>query len=425
MVDRLDPHEQLTKGLEKAGILENQNKHQEAIEAYTALEREYGEDPRIYNGRGICFRMLKDPAAAIADFTHAQELAIIFHNKEEELNAKVGLIDAWRTADRNPNFNPWQDIQPQDSRVEFFKRAQNFMVEAKVLMGTMPESSLATIHAYTNFGLLHHDMGDLQTASVDYTKATHLARHLVAKDPNNPVYVDRLARALTTQGVNQLELGDISGARASQDEALAIYIASGNERGFGNAGIGMGDVLLGQNQFKSSGDYYLKVLNRAAPREDYAGDEDICKVATQRLENLFDKIWDRLSKESQEVAALIISKKAGVDKDALLYAFEEDVIDTDKVLQELEELGLITQVTMLQYHNEELATLQKPPDEWDPFDASISQETMNQWFRYKSLKETIEKYEKALRENKPLETVKEANLIYVKFRFSPYLETDK
>lgn len=275
----------LTEQLRGAQALQVAGRWQESADAYTQSEQQLGADTRIFNGRGVAWRMLRNPAAAIADFTQARDLAQNQGNQEEQLTAEVGLIDAWRVANRNPNFNPWTDVQPEDLQARFYQEAQAHMAAAQSLMDNMPKPSLAKVNAYTNFGLLHENMGNFPQSLEAYNQAESIIRALAEANPQSIDFQNRLARTLTVKGVTQERLGFLKDAAASQKESLGIYETLGDFRGLGNARISLGDVLRKLNDPQDAESYYEQA-QQGAIREGNIADPEIYDLAAQRLTNL-------------------------------------------------------------------------------------------------------------------------------------------
>ncbi len=285
MVEPANGPEILTQQLEATKALQVAGSWQAAIESYTSLEQQFGKDTRILNGRGVCWRMLRNPASAIADFTQARDLARAQHSLDENLIAAVGLIDAYRTANRDPKFNPWPDVQPENLQARLYQEAQVYMVTAYAIMDRMPESSLAKVNAFTNFGLLHNDMGNLPQALNVYTQAESIARELVVADPQNIDFQNRLARTLTVKGVTQENLGQLDDALVSQKEALYLYKKLGDLRGVGNSTISMGDVLAKQDNTDAAKVLYEQAKTGATKGSEII-DPDIYDLAVERLAKL-------------------------------------------------------------------------------------------------------------------------------------------
>lgn len=275
----------LTEQLRGAQALQVAGRWQESADAYTQLEQLLGADTRIFNGRGVAWRMLRNPAAAIFDFTLARDLAKAQGNQEEQLTAEVGLIDAWRVANRDPNFNPWTDVQPENLQARFYQEAQAHMTAAQFLMDKMPKPSLAKVNAFTNFGLLHENMGNFPQSLEAYNQAKSIIRALAKADPQNIDFQNRLARTLTVKGVTQERLGLLKDAVASQEKSLNIYESLGDLRGLGNVRVSLGDVLRKLNKPQEARNYYEQA-QQGATGEGSIADPEIYDLAVQRLSQL-------------------------------------------------------------------------------------------------------------------------------------------
>lgn len=192
---------------------------------------EFGLHPRTLNGRGVPLRLLNQHTGALADFTQARSLSVEVRDQNQELTAVVGLIDVYRTGDRSLSFDPGRN----------FHQAESHMAEAMDLMIKMPGASLAKVHAYTNFGLLYNDMGNLDRALSAYSEAEYIARELATREPNNPEFQNRLART-------------------SQDEALPIFKGLGDTRNVSNVLSSEGDLSEIEGDLEAARKYWEEAL---------------------------------------------------------------------------------------------------------------------------------------------------------------------
>lgn len=230
------------------------------------------------NQRGLVNRMLLRYADAEDDFLSAMGLALDRGNQEAELTAVVGLIDIYRTGDRDPNFDRGQE--------QNFSQAQSYMREAEVLMTRMSqEASMAKVNAFINFGLLHDNMGEPQRALVSYGQAETAIRNLLENNSGNSDFQNRLARTLTNKGVAQERVGDLVGAQSSQTEALDIYLRLRDLRGIGNAKISLGDVLNKMGKQEEARVLYEQA-KEDAKRETQIVDQPIFDLASSRLKQM-------------------------------------------------------------------------------------------------------------------------------------------
>lgn len=276
----------LTEQLKSAQSLQVTGRWQESVDAYTSLLEQFGANAHILNGRGVPLRMLKHAALAIADFTRAKELAKTSGDQEQELTAIVGLIDAFRTGNRDLNFNPWPDVQPADLQQRLYQQAESYVVEAETLITQMPaRESIAKINAFTNFGLLYDNMENPQKALESYAKAETIARQLIGTDPANIDFQNRLARTLTNKGVAEEKTGFSEEAWISQFEALTIYLRLGDLRGVGNSMISLGDVM---NMLRNPNvaRYLYEQAREGSKKGGEIVDPDIHNLAISRLTQL-------------------------------------------------------------------------------------------------------------------------------------------
>lgn len=232
-----------------AGGIENWDK---SIAAYEVIIAGYGPIADALNGLGVPLRMRNRQPEAIATFTYARALALREGDLAGQLTAVNGLIDAWRTGSRCPDF-PYPHYVPLENRLAYLHTvAGSFIPETDVLMAYMPNPNLAEVEAYNQRGLLYNDMGDPKRALESYTIAASRARALVATGTTNVKFQNRLARTLTIMGVSLLRVGDVDKALANQQESLTIYLQVDDMRGIGNAGASAMDALGEKQDYASA-----------------------------------------------------------------------------------------------------------------------------------------------------------------------------
>ncbi|OGE30445.1 hypothetical protein A3C59_00470 [Candidatus Daviesbacteria bacterium RIFCSPHIGHO2_02_FULL_36_13] len=256
-----------TQSLDAARNLQVTNDHQGSIAAYKALMAQYGERSEALNGIVVSLRVTGQHTEAFADVNKAK----IF-SQQNYLTALANGIDVLRTGHRAKDGFPGQN----------FNKALEYMREAEDLMSHMPDASIATVHAFTNFGLLHNDMGNLDLALAAYSNAEIEARELVGKVPANPEYQNRLARALHTEGVTQEKLGMIDEAEISQDEALPIFTEQGDIRNICNVLISKGDIASKRADPELSRSHWEKGLRVAQEN----GEQTMIGIFTEKLAQL-------------------------------------------------------------------------------------------------------------------------------------------
>ncbi len=190
------------------------------------------------NQRGLSLRMTNQYYAAEKDFLAAQTLAHESGRTGQELTALVGLIDVYRTGDRDTApfaFGKHLDI------------AQVYQQEAENIVKQMPKPNVPKIDALLQFGLL-----SLETEKYGYTSALryyHDAKlacdELRRSDLTNVTLINRQARINLLQGGVYEKLG-IHKKIAGKKDAMDYYYAAYDDysvvrdiRGIANAALGM------------------------------------------------------------------------------------------------------------------------------------------------------------------------------------------
>lgn len=245
MTERSQPTaEQLRERLSQANQLQVNGQWTEAREIYTAIIE--GSVPSIeiemdaLNGRGVVHRMMNNYHAAEADFFKTKGLTpsspytfSLGQYLEGQLTAYVGLIDLYRTGDRDPSFG------------KRLSQAERFRSNARIILEAMqPEWHLAKVDAYINFGLLDLELYNYEMALQNYLKAEKGARELLEQKPDEPVVRNRLARVLTVKGVVLEKLDRLNESAEVQEEALLLYREMGDVRGIVNGGRSLCQVFI-------------------------------------------------------------------------------------------------------------------------------------------------------------------------------------
>lgn len=248
MTERAQPtEEQLRERLSQANQLQVNGRYREARQAYgyiiDNIENDGPESILLidaFNGRGVMHRMLNDYHAAEADFFKAKGLTPSFpytfslgQYLEGQLTAYAGLIDLYRTGDKDPRFG------------KCLIQAERFRRNARIILEAMqPEWHLAKVDAYINFGLLDLEFYNHETALQNYLKAEKGARELLEQKPDEPVVRNRLARVLTVKGVVLEKLDRLNESAEVQGEALFLYRELSDVRGIVNGGRSLCQVFI-------------------------------------------------------------------------------------------------------------------------------------------------------------------------------------
>lgn len=259
MLENLEQKLAAAEALQVGGGTEKWNN---SANSYEAIIAEYGPTPAVLNGLGVPLRMLNRHPEAIATFTYARALALQTKDLEQAVLADAGLIDAWRTANRCPDFLYPSYVMPENRRAYLHTIAASFIPETDVLMAYISGPSLPKVEAFTQRGLLANDMGNLQDALESYNVAISRARVLVKSDPNNAKFQNRLARTLTVMGVSLQTVENLDEALKCQKESYSIYRQwSPDLRGVGNSGTGVADIFVAKGDYDAARQLYKELLS--------------------------------------------------------------------------------------------------------------------------------------------------------------------
>lgn len=257
--------------------------------ATTVLELTKGNHTEALNHRGRAHRCTKNQYFAILDFKNARRLARKESNQELELIATVGLVDAWRTSSRDPNFLYPERYQTEKEKNEYgLKQAVRWARIAQSLINQMPAGfTEAKAAAYDNFGLLFTEpnIGNHQKALEAYLPAEDGLRKLLENDPKNLSLQERLARTVHLKGIALENLGRLPEAEARQRESLETSQRMEHRRNIGNASISLGDVRNKLGHPDEAYTYYNQALN-VAQKDGEITDSEIYDLASKRLNQM-------------------------------------------------------------------------------------------------------------------------------------------
>ncbi len=282
--DILKTHEESLRGYSAGG------KWWETIATATmVLELTKGKHTEAFSHRGRALRCTKNQSFAIPDFQNARRLARKESNQELELIATVGLVDAWRTSSRDPNFPYPERYQTEKEKNEYgLKQAIRWAKIAQSLINQMPAGfTEAKAAAYDNFGLLFTEpnIGNHQKALEAYLPAEDGLRKLLEDNPKNLSLQERLARTVHLKGISLENLGRLPEAEVCQRESLEISQRMEHRRNIGNASISLGDVRNKLGHPDEAYTYYNQALN-IAQKDGEIIDSEIYDLASKRLDQM-------------------------------------------------------------------------------------------------------------------------------------------
>lgn len=207
-----------------------------AVEHLSGVLRELrlGETA-VLNERGLNNRMVGDYDAAEADFRQARTIARKTNDLDGEVTALVGLIDLARTGEWAKKYKRGKDLG----------QATVWRVRTENILRRMPEGwNLTKINAFTQFGLLDHELGDDRQAIEMYSEAEKGCKDLLRRQPDDKNLQNRLMRILTNKGVAQTALGQFEEAITTQNEALEGYRNLEDLRGVVNCEVALARLYV-------------------------------------------------------------------------------------------------------------------------------------------------------------------------------------
>lgn len=195
---------------------------------------------------GLARRMLGNYTDSHEVFERAGLLAWQRGDKEQELEALVGLMDLARNHDRDPKY--------EKNIAEAYRRK----TEIEELLDTNPSlrDTPVYVKALIQFGLM--DLANEKPAHAlnALVIAAHKAETFLLTDGENVDLQDLLARAEHIKGLAAWQTGNRDQAQSSQKRAFELYMHTGNRRGIGNAAIELGDMYMQYGDPSTAGTWY-------------------------------------------------------------------------------------------------------------------------------------------------------------------------
>lgn len=229
-----------------------------------------------YVERGIARRMMplpnRDYTGAYSDFAKALEMARIKKDPGRELEALCGIIDLFRTGDRDPKFGIGKDRN----------LASNSADDAKHVLEQGAPDDIHKVNIFIQLGLLETEYRSYGEALGLYKKAEELVRILLRADSGNVDLRNRLMRVLTVLSVSYINLGRREEAVASMEEAYDGYATLKDIRGMGNNAMGLGNLHKKEGRLTAAKRWF----HRAYVTASDASDLEISEMAAEALKSL-------------------------------------------------------------------------------------------------------------------------------------------
>lgn len=363
--ERVKPPENLEVLRTQARAFSAAGKWDDVISLRSEILEASPEDVESLNERGRSYRCMRKQHMALGDFQTAITCARTARDQEGELIGVIGLVDAWRTAHRDPEFPYPKGITTEGERKEFgYREAVSYADQARALIAQMPKGFTdAKGHAYNNFGLLFVEVKDYNKALLAYTDAETGIRELLGNNPQDLSLQERLARAVHLKGIALENLGQLTEAEIAQRESLEMSVKLGHVKDTGNAANGLSDVLVKLGRIDEA-QSCTKQARNVSEKNGEIIDTEIHADAERRLAEIqLIKTWNSLPEEGQVVARFFV--ECGdmgfygmfLEKGAVEEVCQQDGIDPDVGLQVLVDAGLLIKTTLLQLSKDRLASM--------------------------------------------------------------------
>lgn len=243
----------------------------ELIDAMNHVDAENNLKPLALNTRGLAYRMLNDYVKAEQDFQNARNIG----DQEQVLIATVGLVDLYRTGNRDRSRNFARDLH----------EATLYADSAKEIMDLIDEWTLAKVKAWENFGLLFLEKDQKEVARQAYQKSREGCESLEQREPDNIDVKKQLARLTHLEGVLVEESGNDIEALAKQLNAFNAYMELKDVRGMGNCALSMANIYEKIGDPQDAAVWYSHAI-RASMRDDHLIDASTYKRASESLDSL-------------------------------------------------------------------------------------------------------------------------------------------
>ncbi len=259
----------------------------EWVDAITTLSEMLGSDiltpeqqVTALTERGLALRMSQPNGShdgtyqpAVADFENAREIANSIGDWQGEVTALVGLIDAYRTGNRDALFG--QDLI----------QAVRYQQETQQVLDEHKGPSLAHVNALINFALLKwedQDPASYGLAAKYCQDAIGICQRLSRFKKTDPVIANRGARAFTVLAATYKFLSKPDLAQGADHRA---YKTLDDRRGMGNTALSLGRYHEDIGDIDQANLWYQAAL-KAATYKLTQPDEEIAKAARANMERI-------------------------------------------------------------------------------------------------------------------------------------------
>ncbi|MEX0703418.1 MAG: tetratricopeptide repeat protein [Planctomycetales bacterium] len=171
--------------LELAGAYAAAGKDQPALDAYRHALQILGEDPFIYNDRGMFYRSRGKAAEAIADFTRAYERNANFH--QALLNRGMTLLETGQPAAAEADFTAFARLTPTQPMAYGLlgaaQMAQGKLDQAIASYRRAIEIRPPSAEARADLGFARFFQKDYAAAAAEFAQARTLNPNMIWLDP--------------------------------------------------------------------------------------------------------------------------------------------------------------------------------------------------------------------------------------------------